>query len=70
MWIGMWSVKAVLMKFHMEMRILPGIGLEAIHVTFWERMCLYFAHALKSLWKAKIKQRINLMEKISRQYNI
>jgi hypothetical protein len=30
----------------MELRVL-GIGLEAIYVTFWHRMCLNFVHALK-----------------------
>jgi hypothetical protein len=40
---GMWTikaVKAVLMRFQVEMRTLLGTRLEAIHATFWQK-CVY-----------------------------
>jgi hypothetical protein len=38
MLIGMQTIKAMLMKFQMEMRIPLGIGLKVIHVTPWQRI--------------------------------
>lgn len=46
MLIEMRRVKAILMKFHKEMRSLLRIGLVAIHVTSRQRTCLHFAHDL------------------------
>jgi hypothetical protein len=41
------TMKASLTRFHMEMRILFGIGLEAIHSTFWQRIYLHFVPVLR-----------------------
>jgi hypothetical protein len=71
MLIGMWIVKATLRRFQVEMRILLGIRLQAIHVTFWHRICLHFVLDLR-LSEAGFKSNglINLVEEISRQHGI
>jgi hypothetical protein len=38
---GMQLVKAILMKFQMETSTLSVIGLEATHVTFWQRLSIF-----------------------------
>jgi hypothetical protein len=45
-----------------------GNGLEAIHVTLWQRACLHTEHALRLCAKLSTKVTvINLVEEISRQ---
>jgi hypothetical protein len=42
----MWTVKSVFIRFQKRRTVLET-GLEAIHVTLWQRIWLYFVHAPK-----------------------
>jgi hypothetical protein len=44
--IGLQMVEARFMKFQMGIRTVLGIELEAILVTFWQRICLCFVCVL------------------------
>jgi hypothetical protein len=50
----------------MGTRTLLGIGLEARCVTCWQRICLYFVHALRLRLSLKVDGLINLVVEISR----
>jgi hypothetical protein len=42
-------------RFQVEMRSLQGIGIQAIHVTFWQKMCLCFVCVLRLWMRLNIK---------------
>jgi hypothetical protein len=53
--IKIWTVQVKFMRLQMEMRIVMRMGLEAIHVTFWPRSCLYFVCALRLCGRLNLK---------------
>lgn len=54
MLIEVWVVKTVLMS-QVEITTLLGTELEAIHITFLQIICLYFAHVLRLCAKLNLK---------------
>jgi hypothetical protein len=43
------------MRFQMGIRTLLGIGLKAMEITFWQRICLHFCLCLENLWETEFK---------------
>jgi hypothetical protein len=40
-------IKVQTAGFQGEIKTLLGIEIKAIHVTFWQRICLHFVHVLR-----------------------
>lgn len=44
---GMQTVKAGLMRLQWGIRTPLALGLEAMYITYWQKICLLFAHVLR-----------------------